>query len=98
MKFIEANFDFGSLGATDARSDDLSDFFNYDQPPRRFRRIKAPLKERYFLNQPLYPSARSDDNFLCPYLTVTVNGFDAMPSATTWIVLGPVPMFFGTSN
>ncbi len=52
LKFIEANFDLGSLGATDARSDDLSDFFNYDQPPRKFVRIKAPLRAEYFINQP----------------------------------------------
>jgi len=52
LKFIETNFDLGSLGATDARSDDLSDFFNYDQPPRRFVRIKAPFRAGYFINQP----------------------------------------------
>jgi phospholipase C len=52
LKFIETNFDLGSLGATDARSDDLSDFFNYDQPPRKFVRIKAPFRAEYFIDQP----------------------------------------------
>jgi phospholipase C len=52
LKFIETNFDLGSLGATDARSDPLSEFFDYNQPPRKFVRIKAPLRAGYFLNQP----------------------------------------------
>ena len=29
LKFIEVHFALGSLGTTDARSDDLSDFFDY---------------------------------------------------------------------
>jgi phospholipase C len=65
LKFIEANFDLGSLGATDARSDDLSDFFDYSQPPRRFVRIKAPLRAEYFMNQPestVEPDPDPDDN------------------------------------
>jgi phospholipase C len=52
LKYIEKNFDLGSLKTTDVRSDDLSDFFNYDRTPRRFVPIKAPHKESYFLHQP----------------------------------------------
>jgi phospholipase C len=59
LKFVETNFDLGSLGATDERSDNLSEFFNYDQAPRKFVRIKAPLQAGDFLKQP--PSSLDPD-------------------------------------
>ena len=52
LKYIERNFDLGSLGTTDRRSDDLSEFFDYGQTPRRFVPIDVSLKESYFLHQP----------------------------------------------
>ena len=52
LKYIERNFDLGSLGTTDLRSDDLSEFFDYNQTPRRFVPINAPFKASYFLDQP----------------------------------------------
>jgi phospholipase C len=59
LKFIETNFDLGSLGATDDRAGDLSEFFNYDQAPRKFVRIKAPFQSGDFLKEP--PSALDPD-------------------------------------
>jgi phospholipase C len=41
LKFIEENFNLGSLGTTDVRADDLSDMFNYSQPPVPYNVIPA---------------------------------------------------------
>jgi phospholipase C len=59
LKFIETNFDLGSLGTTDERSGDLSEFFDYGQAPRKFVRIKAPLQAGYFLREA--PSSQDPD-------------------------------------
>jgi phospholipase C len=64
LKLIEETFGLGSLGTTDVRADNLSDFFDYHIGPRRFTPIPVPIKEDYFLNQP--PSAANeqvDDDF-----------------------------------
>ncbi len=42
LKFTEETFALGSLGTTDARSDNLRDCFDFTQTPRRFRTIPAP--------------------------------------------------------
>jgi phospholipase C len=42
LKFVEDRFDLGSLGTTDARSDDLKDCFDFLHQRREFVRIKAP--------------------------------------------------------
>ncbi len=52
LKFVEKAFNLGSLGTTDVRADDLSDFFDLHAAPRRFVRIPVPQRESYFLNQP----------------------------------------------
>jgi phospholipase C len=64
LKFIEVHFALGSLGTTDARSDDLSDFFDYNQAPRKFAHIKAPYRADYFLNQPDSAQDPDDDDNL----------------------------------
>jgi phospholipase C len=50
LKFVERAFNLGSLGTTDVRSDDLADFFNFSQSPRRFQTIAAPHGAQYFLH------------------------------------------------
>jgi phospholipase C len=42
LRFSETVFGLGSLGATDKRSDDLSDCFDFKTSPRKFVTIKAP--------------------------------------------------------
>jgi phospholipase C len=61
LKFVEKTFDLGSLGATDVRSDDLSDCFNFSQSPRHFKMIPAPLPPSYFLNQPISTELPDDE-------------------------------------
>jgi phospholipase C len=60
LKFTEKTFGLGSLGATDVRSDDLSDCFDFSRAPRRFVPISAPHNASYFLQQPI--STESPDN------------------------------------
>ncbi|MBV8530749.1 MAG: hypothetical protein JO104_05485 [Candidatus Eremiobacteraeota bacterium] len=62
LKFTEEVFGLGSLGTTDARSDDLRDCFNFYKTPSPFRHIQAPLSRDYFLKQPA-SSAPPDDDF-----------------------------------
>jgi len=42
LHFTESTFGLGSLGQTDARADDLSDCFDFTQPPPLFLKISAP--------------------------------------------------------
>jgi phospholipase C len=61
LKFTEKNFGLGSLGTTDRRSDDLSDFFNFTQKPRTFSPIQSSLPRSYFLKQPMSMANPDDD-------------------------------------
>ncbi len=61
LKFIEKTFGLGSLKTTDARSDDLADCFNFNQPPRKFQHIHAPFGRGDFLNQAPSDSIPDDD-------------------------------------
>lgn len=61
LKFIEETYGLGSLGYADALADDLSDCFNFNQPPRSFRAIAAPLDADYFLNDSTPPTDPDDD-------------------------------------
>ncbi|MFY9719525.1 MAG: alkaline phosphatase family protein [Candidatus Cybelea sp.] len=58
LKFTEEVFDLPSLQTTDARSDDLSDCFNFYAAPAKFKRIAAKYSAKHFLSQ---PSAEPDD-------------------------------------
>lgn len=49
LHYIESDYSLGSLGFTDARADDLSDCFDYQQTPNVFHVITAPLGPKYFL-------------------------------------------------
>ncbi|MBV9233496.1 MAG: hypothetical protein JO030_05585, partial [Candidatus Eremiobacteraeota bacterium] len=61
LRFVEEVFDLGSLHATDARSDDLSDCFDFTQPARRFETIAAPMNARDFLRLRDEGGAPDDD-------------------------------------
>ncbi|MBV8197648.1 MAG: hypothetical protein JO263_05915 [Candidatus Eremiobacteraeota bacterium] len=63
LKFVEGVFALGSLGATDAQSDDLSDCFDFLAPARPFSEIAAPLGPSYFLKQPVTESDVPDDDY-----------------------------------
>src|SRR5579864_3697339 len=50
LNFIEQVFGLSSLGYADARADNLSDCFNFNQPPLQFQKINAPLGKDFFLH------------------------------------------------
>jgi phospholipase C len=62
LKFTEETFGLGSLNTTDTRADDLSDCFDFNQAPRKFHRIRAPLGPRYFMRR-RRSSVNPDDDF-----------------------------------
>ena len=61
LRFIEKNFDLPSLGYADLRADDLSDCFDFNQAPLRFRTIAAPLHAKHFLEDKTPPTDPDDD-------------------------------------
>jgi len=61
LKFIEETYGLGSLGYADALADDLSDCFNFNQIPRSFRAIGAPLDADHFLNDNTSPTDPDND-------------------------------------
>ena len=50
LNLVEKTFSLPSLGYADARADDLSDCFNFNQTPIPFKTINAPLNAAYFLH------------------------------------------------
>ncbi len=60
LKFVEERFALGTLGYTDARSDDLLDCFNFSQPPIPFLTIEAPYSRSYLLAHWRYGPPDSD--------------------------------------
>jgi phospholipase C len=61
LNFIEQVFGLSSLGYADARADDLSDCFNFNQAPLQFQTIAAPLSAEHFLNDRTPPADPDDD-------------------------------------
>lgn len=61
LHMVEENFNLPSLGYADSYADDLSDCFNFHQPPLVFKTIDAPLKADYFLNDMAPPTDPDDD-------------------------------------
>jgi len=59
--FIEETYTLGSLGHADALADDLSDCFDFNQTPRPFQTIAAPLDANHFLNDTTPPTDPDDD-------------------------------------
>jgi phospholipase C len=61
LKFVEQNWGLGSMGYADARADDLSDCFNYWQPPSKFVMIDGQMTPAELAHAP--PSQPADDDF-----------------------------------
>jgi phospholipase C len=64
LRFIEAAFDIpeGSLGFADQRANgDLTDFFDFRQPLRKFQSISAPLNADFFINDSTPPEPPDND-------------------------------------
>jgi phospholipase C len=64
QRFIEAvnGIPEGSLGFADERATgDLRGFFNFDQTPRPFDMISAPLDANYFINDTRPPEPPDTD-------------------------------------
>ena len=61
LKFVETNFNLPSLGYADARADDLSDCFDFNQTPTSFRPVFAPLDANHFLREKSLPIDPDDD-------------------------------------
>jgi phospholipase C len=53
IRFVEDNWNLGSLGTTDAHSADfVNDFFDFTQRPRKFVSIQSEYSKSYLLRQP----------------------------------------------
>jgi phospholipase C len=52
LRFIENNFDLGSLNTTDARAISIGDVFHFTQAPRTFKHIGSEYSSEYFLSRP----------------------------------------------
>jgi len=61
LRFIEENFGLPTLGYADSRADDLSDCFDFNQAPLKFRTIRAPFPPRHFLEDKR-PAVDPDDD------------------------------------
>ncbi len=61
LKFIEKTFNLPSLGYADAPADDLSDCFDFSQPPLTFQPVPAQYDVNYFLNDKRMPTDPDDD-------------------------------------
>jgi phospholipase C len=61
LKFIEETFGLQSLGYADALADDLSDCFDFNQPPLASHTIASPLGVDHFLNDTSPPTDPDDD-------------------------------------
>ena len=61
LKFIEEDFGLASLGYADARADDLSDCFDFNQTPRSFQAIAARYDAKHFLDDDRPPEPPDND-------------------------------------
>ncbi len=52
LRFTEEQFDLAPLGTTDATANDFSDFFNFTQARKKFKKIHARYDAQYFMLQP----------------------------------------------
>jgi phospholipase C len=55
LKFIENNWNLGTLGTTDVRATSIGDVFNYSQAPRSFTAIPSKYSAKYFIDEPHTP-------------------------------------------
>jgi phospholipase C len=56
LRYIESNWDLGSLGTTDERAKNIGSYvFDYNQAPRKFSAIPSRYSAQYFENLPSTP-------------------------------------------
>jgi phospholipase C len=55
LRFIENLFDLDQLSASDKRATPPDDAFDFNKPPRQFKKIPTPRSKDYFMHQPLDP-------------------------------------------
>jgi phospholipase C len=59
LRFIEGNFGLPQLAASDARANDpASDAFDYQQKPRKFKKIPGAMPLKYWVRLERYPPTR----------------------------------------
>jgi phospholipase C len=51
LRFIEDNWNLGTLGQEDKRATGIENAFNFSQTPRPFQTVSAKYSQSYFLNQ-----------------------------------------------
>lgn len=51
LKYIEQNWNLGTLGGSDKRAASIIDCFNYSQPPIKFQPISSQLSKEYFIHE-----------------------------------------------
>ncbi len=51
LKYIEKNWNLGSLGTSDRRANSIIDVFDYSKGPRPFKHIASSLSKTYFLRE-----------------------------------------------
>lgn len=51
LKFVEETFGLPAMAASDSRANPPDDSFDFSKPPRKFKKIKSPLGEQYFMHQ-----------------------------------------------
>ena len=59
LRFIEDNWNLGTLGKNDAHSTSIRNAFDFNMKPRAFHKIPTKYPVDYFLHQP--PSGRVPD-------------------------------------
>ena len=53
LKYIEQNWNLGSLGTSDVRATSIGNLFDYLQQPRAFKKIASKYSAEYFESRPL---------------------------------------------
>ncbi len=58
LRYVEQNFQTGTLGATDASANSLGDVFDFTQSPPRFHPFDAPYDMKFLLRHRASPTAK----------------------------------------
>lgn len=61
LKFIEEQYNLGSLGYADSLADDFSDCFDFNQTPSTFQFIQSKFDAAHFLTDKSAPLDPDDD-------------------------------------
>jgi phospholipase C len=59
LRFVEETFGLPPMAASDSRANPPDDAFNFNQTPRKFKKIKSALGKEYFIHRP--PDLRPPD-------------------------------------